>query len=43
MIHVYYGGCCYHLEDEAPKERYREVVNHAKETYLEVREFEDCI
>ena len=39
-IHAYYGGCCYHLENEEPKEDYKEVVSHAKEIYLELEEFD---
>ena len=40
MIHTYYSGCCYHLENEEPNEEYKEVVNHAKEIYLELEEFD---
>ncbi|MHA1454864.1 MAG: hypothetical protein ACTSR5_02605 [Promethearchaeota archaeon] len=39
-IHAYYGGCCYHLENEDSKEEYKEVVSHAKEIYLELEEFD---
>ena len=40
MISANYGGCCYHLENEEPKEDYKEVVSHAKEIYLEIEEFQ---
>ena len=40
MIHAFYGGCCYHLENEEPNEQYKEVVSHTKEIYLEIEEFD---
>jgi len=39
MISANYEGSCYHLENEDPKENYGNVVNHAKEVYLELKEF----
>jgi len=40
MISANYAGCCYHLENEASKEEYKEVVSHARELYLELEEFD---
>jgi hypothetical protein len=33
MVHAYYEGCCYRLENEEPKEEYKEIVQIAKEIY----------
>ncbi|MBY9018781.1 MAG: hypothetical protein KGD66_08110 [Candidatus Lokiarchaeota archaeon] len=39
MIYVHYEGSYYHLEDDEPKEEYKEVVERTRKIYLEVREF----
>lgn len=33
MIHDYYEGSHYHLENEEPKEEYKKIVQTAKEIY----------
>jgi len=40
MIGANYEGCCYHSENEEPKEEYGDVVRRAKEIYLEIKEFD---
>ena len=43
MIYAYYEGSCYHLEQDQPKVEYKDVVNQAREVYLEVKEFDTKI
>jgi len=40
MISTNYEGCCYHSENEEPKEKYGDVVRRAKKIYLEIKEFD---
>jgi len=40
MIYGNYEECCYHLENEEPREQYREVVNRTRDLYFEVKEFD---
>ncbi len=43
MVHDYYEGSCYRLENEEPKEEYKEIIQTAEEMYetLENKEKND--